>query len=40
MKKIISILMSAIIMLSMVACGKSNNTATNVDDMKWEEVLE
>lgn len=40
MKKIISILMSAIIMLSMVACGKSNNTATNVDDMKWEEILE
>lgn len=40
MKKIISILMCAIIMLSMVACGKSNNTATNVDDMKWEEVLE
>lgn len=40
MKKIISILMSAIIMLSMVACGKSNNTATNVDEMKWEEILE
>ncbi|MCC3869918.1 ABC transporter substrate-binding protein [Terrisporobacter mayombei] len=40
MKKIISILMSSIIMLSMVACGKSNDTATNVDNMKWEEVLE
>ncbi|MEW9080330.1 ABC transporter substrate-binding protein [Terrisporobacter glycolicus] len=40
MKKIISILMSAIIMLSMVACGKSKDTVTNVDNMKWEEVLE
>ncbi|WP_419724996.1 ABC transporter substrate-binding protein [Terrisporobacter petrolearius] len=40
MKKIISILMCAIIMLSMVACKKGNDTATNVDDMKWEEVLE
>ncbi|UPA31563.1 ABC transporter substrate-binding protein [Terrisporobacter glycolicus] len=40
MKKIISILMCAIIMLSMVACKKSNDTATNVDNMKWEEVLE
>lgn len=40
MKKIISILMSTIIMLSMVACGKSKDTATNVDNMKWEEVLE
>lgn len=40
MKKIISVLMCAIIMLSMVACKKSNDTATNVDNMKWEEVLE
>lgn len=40
MKKIISILMSAIIMLSMVACGKSKDIVTNVDNMKWEEVLE
>lgn len=40
MKKIISILMSAIIMLSMAACGKSKDTVTNVDNMKWEEVLE
>ena len=40
MKKIIAILMTVMMMLSMVACGKSNNTATNVDNMKWEEILE
>ena len=42
MKKIISILMTAIIMLSMVACGKSSDTSTSVDvdNMKWEEILE
>lgn len=40
MKKIISILMTTIMMLSMVACGKSDDTAKNIDNMKWEEILE
>ena len=40
MKKIIAILMTVMMMLSMVACGKSNDTAKNVDNMKWEEILE
>lgn len=40
MKKIIAILMTAIMMLSMVACGKKSDTTVNVDDMKWEEMLE
>lgn len=40
MKKFISIIMTTIMMLSMVACGKSDDTAKNIDNMKWEEVLE
>lgn len=40
MKKFISILMITIMMLSMVACGKSDDTAKNIDNMKWEEILE
>ena len=40
MKKFISILMISIMMLSMVACGKSNDKAKNVDNMKWEEILQ
>ena len=40
MKKIIAILMTLIMMLSMVACSKSSDIAMNVDNMKWEEILE
>lgn len=41
MKKILALLMSAIMMLSMVACGnKTQEVSVNVDDMKWEEILE
>lgn len=40
MKKFISIIMTTIMMLSMVACGKSDDTAKNIDNMKWEEILE
>lgn len=40
MKKIIAIIMSTLLMLSMVACGKSEKTGVNVDDMNYEEILE
>lgn len=40
MKRIIAIIISTIMMLSMVACGKGSETTTNVDNMKWDEILE
>lgn len=40
MKKIIAIIMSTFLMFSMVACGKSENAIVNVDNMKYEEILE
>lgn len=40
MKKIIAILISTIMMVSMVACGKNTDTTANLDNMKWEEISE
>ena len=42
MKKILALLMSLVMMISTVACGKNNDTSANldIDNMSWEEIVE
>ena len=39
-KKIIAVLMILVMSISLVACGKSSDTSSDVDNMTYEQLLE